>query len=153
MATASLLRPAIARTPLPRDPVSPRRARLWTRATLCRWGITGPPADEVVLVVSELVTNAYQHACGPIHISVAHLPDGSLQVTVRDQGPARRLQPQPQPQSQPGAPEEHGRGLLITAALATACGHSLDEQGHRTVWATLGSRPPDRGDGAGLGAT
>lgn len=48
--------------------------------------------DDVLLVVSELVTNAVRHAPGPLTLCLAFTPSGLVQVTVRDTSPAT---PQP----------------------------------------------------------
>jgi len=126
---------SIARTDLRRDGTSPHRARLWASTALARWGIAGALADDVLLIVSELVTNAFQHARGRgLHAAVALADDGSLQVAVRDQGPAS------QPQPHGAASDEHGRGLLITRTLSTTCGH-ITSQGGRAAWANLTPAP------------
>ena len=51
-----------------------------------------PPAgdrarDDVLLVVSELVTNAVRHAPGPLTLRLAHVVNG-VRVSVRDTGAA-----------------------------------------------------------------
>ena len=45
---------------------------------------------EVLLVVSELVTNAVRHAPGALTLCLAHLP-GEVQITVRDSSPTAPL--------------------------------------------------------------
>ncbi|WP_236655183.1 ATP-binding protein [Streptacidiphilus carbonis] len=52
---------------------------------VCRPTRRGAPGD-VLLVVSELVTNAVRHAPGALTLCLARLP-GEVQVTVRDGNP------------------------------------------------------------------
>ncbi|MFJ9598036.1 ATP-binding protein [Streptomyces virginiae] len=85
--------------------------------------------DDVLLVMSELLANACQHASGPTCIDIS-LDDSRLTVAVTDQNPA---QPLPQP-CQPGEP--HGYGLHIVDRLATDWGVTPVLDG-KTVWATL----------------
>lgn len=53
----------------------------------------GAPGD-VLLVVSELVTNAVRHAPGALTLSLAHLP-GEVRISVRDSNPAAPRARQP----------------------------------------------------------
>ncbi|MCX4658020.1 ATP-binding protein [Streptomyces uncialis] len=97
-------------------------ARRWARNTLRDWpppdGCPHGRADEdIVLVVSELVTNAVTHAVGPIRADLHRHPDGSIRVAVTDGGPAAFTH---RPAAGPLA--EHGRGLAIVAALAARHG-------------------------------
>lgn len=55
-------------------------------ARTCRPSRRGAPGD-VLIVVSELVTNAVRHAPGALTVSLAHLP-GEVRITVRDSSPA-----------------------------------------------------------------
>ncbi|MFE6332021.1 ATP-binding protein [Streptomyces sp. NPDC057798] len=48
--------------PLDHTPQAPRRARRHTSTTLHGWGLSPAAVDDAVLIVSELVTNAYLHA-------------------------------------------------------------------------------------------
>ncbi|MEZ7006407.1 ATP-binding protein [Streptomyces sp. AD55] len=68
-------------------------------------------ADDVTLIVSELLTNAVQHGGSPeIALEIA-VTDGSLRIAVRDGVPGTGV---------PGRPEdtaETGRGLLLVDAL------------------------------------
>lgn len=52
--------PRTARRVLPAEITAPRSAREFTQVTLDAWGLTGDAGD-VVVAVSELVTNALRH--------------------------------------------------------------------------------------------
>ncbi|MER7828383.1 ATP-binding protein [Streptomyces sp. NPDC096097] len=73
-----------------------------------------PPArhtfhDDVLLVVSELVTNAVRHAPGPLILEIGLLP-GGIGVTVRDTSPALPCSRTPDPTG--------GRGWPLVRRLA-----------------------------------
>lgn len=90
------------------------------REVLDGWGLPADAAEDVLLVVSELVTNALVHARPPATLRLRRVPAGecrAVRVEVTDHGPA----------ASPGpyaalAPDEHGRGLDVVAALSTRCG-------------------------------
>ncbi|WP_078855823.1 ATP-binding protein [Streptomyces sp. NRRL F-5065] len=122
-------------------------ARQRVRETLADWGVTGEPAESVLLLASELVTNAVLH-CRVSHaqVRVALSLDGPelvLEVSDPDRDRLPRLH-------DPDLDEEGGRGLALVAALSDAWGC---RQGPYTkcVWArftlprtgTAGGAPPD----------
>ncbi|MBW8485588.1 ATP-binding protein [Actinomadura parmotrematis] len=131
--------PRTARLVLRADRSAPASARDFARATLAGWDADGP-ADDVVTVVSELVTNALRHglrdqqgaASGPIQLVLLAHPR-RLVVTVSD--PSART---PEPVS-PAAEEfdEGGRGLLVIGALAAAWGFAPLGSGGKAVWASF----------------
>jgi anti-sigma regulatory factor (Ser/Thr protein kinase) len=105
------------------------------RQALGVWGV-GDRAEEVVLCISELATNAVQHGAftgSPLRIR-ASVAGEFLRVEVEDTSRARpRMR-------HPGDEDTHGRGLLLVAALADDWG--FDEgaagpcaPGGKTVWA------------------
>ncbi|MFF9430595.1 ATP-binding protein [Streptomyces sp. NPDC014746] len=102
------------------------------RASLASWGVGPAASDSVVLVVSELVTNAVRHALPPVGLQLRHDPaDRRLWVEVTDGGPAIGAG------AGDLAPDEHGRGLLLVAAVALAHG-SRPHHGERVVrWACV----------------
>jgi anti-sigma regulatory factor (Ser/Thr protein kinase) len=87
-------------------------------------------ADDAVLCLSELVTNATIHSrsCQPGgHFRVRAERHGRhVRVEVADQGG-------PWAQSQPHD-DQNGRGLLVVAQLAREFGRSGDEHAGWTVW-------------------
>ncbi|WP_343245113.1 ATP-binding protein [Streptomyces sp. SID14478] len=128
-------------------PGSAAQARRMTRAHLSGWGACEDTCDAAALVVSELVTNAIVHtASRRIHCELHELCDDSgerVRIAVRDEGcmpgdtrPAGRIAPE----------EEHGRGLLLVAAVSTAWGAQETGPG-LLVWAEL----PRDGQAAGPG--
>ncbi|ANW17298.1 ATP-binding protein [Streptomyces clavuligerus] len=118
------------------------RARRLARARLEHWGIGGDVHDTVMLVLSELVTNAVVHSGS--HLIACELLNGveRLRVSVRDQGcgPAG-----PRVCHTPSA-EERGRGLLLVEAVSTAWGaHEAHQGTGRTVWAEVAHLRVSRG--------
>jgi anti-sigma regulatory factor (Ser/Thr protein kinase) len=114
---------------LPAQPMSVPLARSWAEGWLA--GSPVPPArrDLVLLVVSEMVTNAVQQGDGPVRVALE--TDGSsLRVEVFD--PGHRL-PVLGP-SDLGA--TGGRGLQLVDAFCDAWGVEEAVDG-KTVWATL----------------
>lgn len=78
---------------------------------LAEWGITGEAVEPALLVITELLSNAIDHAAGPVSLSV-ELVDGSVHVEVRDDGPEP-------PRLQPFDPSRvRGRGLQLVDALS-----------------------------------
>jgi anti-sigma regulatory factor (Ser/Thr protein kinase) len=126
-APAHLLR---ARTALyPRDRRSVAVARDFTRLTLADWGVA-ELSDDVLLCASELATNALLHGVPPhrcFRLALTLTPDGVLRVEVHDSGPGEIRAADPAPES------EHGRGLLLVAALADDWGVRERDPG-KVVW-------------------
>ncbi|QGV77031.1 ATP-binding protein [Streptomyces ficellus] len=113
-----------------------RTAREFTAAVLGRWHMPADDRDSVVLIVSELATNAVLHGGSEMTVRLA-LGGDILHVAVTDCGatPARR------PERPGGDPVEHGRGLGIVECLA----HWTDvrqEADGRQVHAHLLLTPP-----------
>lgn len=132
------------RLPVPYDPRRLGALRREVRRALDRSAVPEGAADEAVLVVSELVTNAVTHGTSPAELRlVLGRESHGLRVEVTDAGPAacgdRKAVP----------PDEHGRGLPIVAALASDHGVSV-RPGGTTCWADLPlDRPRQHGEDAG----
>ncbi|MFF8590484.1 SpoIIE family protein phosphatase [Streptomyces sp. NPDC015220] len=145
------------RATLPGGPHAPGAARALARAALTEWldlGLTVPDrlADDVLVVVSELVTNAVVHAGTDVELICRLEPEtGACVVEVSDQHPSRapRDHPAPTPYEAP----EYGRGLRLVAALAEAWGITY-RPGVKTVWARLPAEDgaPGEGEEEGEGA-
>ena len=112
--------------------VFPGRADQVSRARreMARYLAGCPVADDALIVLSELATNAVLHSrSGQDFFTVhAELTDHHARLTVEDAGGAWD---EPAP-----ADTDSGRGLQIVAALAQAWGIEGDAHG-RIVWARL----------------
>ena len=132
------------RRPAP-DSRSVGAARDFCLATLHRWGIM-ERADDIAVVLSELLTNALRHGLAPargaqpgwpVHVGLAW-PARFVLCAVAD--PAAAV---PQPK-EPDYFAENGRGLHVISALSDAWGWTPPTAAGKTVWAAfaVGSAPP-----------
>lgn len=116
------------------EPDSPSLARdLVTRACLAweQHDLVHPAR----LVMSELVTNAIEHARTPITVTVSRRAAG-LHLTVSD-GDRTLPQMRKPARPRPGRPlDDRGRGLRVVTATADAWG-ALPTKTGKVVWATL----------------
>ena len=136
--------PQVATRTLCADFRSVRAARDFTVTTLLRWD-AAQHADDVSVVVSELLTNALRHA----------LPDSTapLRLAIRlgllHLGPCV-LCAVADPSKQPPVPKddlsfvETGRGLHVVAALADLWGHTEPDDAGKVVWALFWALTPPR---------
>ena len=102
--------------------------------------------DSLLLLTSELVTNAVLHARTAIELGIA-IADDCVVVTVHDLDLAR-------PEQDPYASREGGWGLGLVAALAEVCAMEPDPDGGKTAWFRLprtGTREVADGAAARLG--
>jgi Histidine kinase-like ATPase domain len=126
-----------AGTPTPGGQASRvRRARDFTASTLRQWGVAGR-CDDVAIVVSELVTNALQHARpassnpgagSPIQLGLLH-PGHCVMCAVAD---ASKAVPVPR---DPDFLDESGRGLHVIAALSDQWGYTTSVDTGKVIWA------------------
>jgi len=117
---------------LPTDDTAPSRARRTTRQLLSQWGLEHL-SDTVLVVVSELVTNAVRHGRPPVSMSFRY--DGArLAVGVHDSQP-----PHASPHGVSGPDAESGRGLFIISALGSTTGSRHEPTG-KVVWVELDVR-------------
>ena len=119
---------------LPHTPEAPGLARRYVTSRSGAW--PDDLVDLIVLLTSELVTNAFVHGAGPIELLL--LEDGGrLRVEVGDGEP--RLP------DGPGKPTEHdvsGRGLMILDRLADRWGsHPRRTPPGKVVWFELTAPP------------
>jgi anti-sigma regulatory factor (Ser/Thr protein kinase) len=85
--------------------------------------------DRVVLMVSELATNAVRHAGTGFEVSIQQA-SALLRIEVTDQDGRRPTQRHPQPA------DLSGRGLLIVEKLSTAWGVEMRGRS-KTVWFSI----------------
>ncbi|MFE9839452.1 ATP-binding protein [Streptomyces sp. NPDC005551] len=109
-----------------------RQARRLTHARLSGWEVCADTCDTADLVVSELVTNAIVHTASRRIVCELHDGNDLVRIAVRDEGCAPG-EPRPSPQ---GAEDEHGRGLMLVAAVCRAWGAQEHGPG-LLVWAEL----------------
>ncbi|PWK80815.1 anti-sigma regulatory factor (Ser/Thr protein kinase) [Lentzea atacamensis] len=110
--------------------------RRWTRDALC--GVTADELEDIVLVVNELVSNAFDHGSAPrqmrVHRSMepcfvrVEIDDGSAEVPTLG---TSRLD------------GDRGRGMLLVNRLAKDWGVTPRSDG-KTVWAEITCEPPCR---------
>lgn len=129
---------SVTRHLLVRDVDAPAAARALLADVLDGEDI-GSRADDVVLVVSELVTNSVRHSdaatARPIEVGV-ELNDRELRVEVCDYGSAQARQ---SVQVIPFTPGVGGLGLRLVGSLADAWGVGGD--GQTCVWACFARSP------------
>lgn len=133
---------------VPHGPAGVGEARHRMRADLRTSGVPDPVIDDAVLILSELLSNAYRHgrplsrergparADGDGGVLAAWRVDerGRLTVEVTDGGGPTRPFP-----ATPSVTARGGRGLNIISALSQEWG-VRDTSGEVTVWAALSAR-------------
>jgi anti-sigma regulatory factor (Ser/Thr protein kinase) len=115
---------------LPADGGSVAEARAGVRAHLSRTGCGADLQDTVVLLVSELFTNALRHTASTTIGCVVHAGDDHVRIEVRGQGSGSGILPG---RGDGDGLSDHGRGLHIVETLSLAWGVHGDGRGH-TVW-------------------
>jgi hypothetical protein len=124
---------AVERLRLSPHPTSPRAARDFVTRTLLDWRL-GRVIPFASLVIRELVASSAASAGTDIDISIAW-SQGTLRLTVRDQGPALLGQ-------RYAAPDLEGPGFNAVAALSRTLGALPTADGGTVVWATLEAHRP-----------
>ncbi|KOV72093.1 PAS/PAC sensor protein [Streptomyces sp. AS58] len=112
-----------------RLPEAVRHARRFTRRTLRAWDAT-EAADAVLLVVSELVTNALVHTDGQVRLDLT-LFNGRVRVAVTDGSPRTPVRP-----TSIGWEATGGRGLLLVDAMSASWG-TVPVSGGKQVWSEI----------------
>jgi len=122
-------------------PAGVGKARHRMREQLSRSGVSQSVVDDAVLILSELLSNAYRHGrplgradIGEGDVQVAWQVDkaGRLTVEVTDGGGPTRPIP-----ATPSVTARGGRGLNIITALAQDWGVRDGSSGEVTVWALI----------------
>lgn len=117
---------------LPPEPTAPRRARAFLSEELQTWGVGEEIVETAQLCLSEVVTNAVNHAHTVADVRLSLL-EGVLTVLVRDRG-AQGDVAEPTREEDPLA--VYGRGLMLVEALTDRWGSERDAGG-TTVWFAL----------------
>ena len=129
MADRSDRRPLSARIALPRSPASVGTARRFIEARTAAWSFPEPAGAQLVLIGSELVTNAILHAQTELTLTL-ELRDGRVRISVEDRSKA------PPTLRHYRADALTGRGLGVVAALSDSWGISAAPDG-KVVWAEV----------------
>jgi hypothetical protein len=120
-----------------------RTARDFTTSTLQRWGVA-QRGEDITIVVSELLTNALQHALRassktragwPIQLGLLQ-PGHCIMCAVADPSKAA-----PVPQN-PDYFGESGRGLSVIAALSDRWGYTTSGDKGKVIWALFSTQLP-----------
>ncbi|MGQ4386827.1 SpoIIE family protein phosphatase [Streptomyces sp. SAS_270] len=112
-----------------RVPEAVRHARRFTRRTLRTWGVVADP-DAVLLVVSELVTNALVHTDGQVRLDLTLIND-RLRISVADSSARTPIKP-----TSIGWEATGGRGILLVEAMSVVWG-SVPVSGGKQVWSEI----------------
>ncbi|AJC57721.1 MULTISPECIES: ATP-binding protein [Streptomyces] len=134
------------------DPAEVGRARRWARSRLAGSGIGAdePLAETLILLISELVTNAVVHTGSAARLRMCFSGTGAVVGTVRVEVVDVSARP-PRPRHADGE-DTNGRGLELVDGLADRWGWQPEGAGKR-IWCEV-----DRGQpllmaaGADLGA-
>jgi anti-sigma regulatory factor (Ser/Thr protein kinase) len=115
-------------------------ARRFTARTLRSWNVTDG-ADAILLVVSELVTNALTHTQGQVRLDLT-LTGDRLRVAVSDSSPRTPVKSASVDWEATG-----GRGILLVEAVSADWG-SVPLSGGKQVWGEIAVPPrgPDTTD-------
>lgn len=115
-------------------------ARDFTRQAMHEWGwLPSTTADrrasaeDILLVVSELVTNACLHGGGPDELRLHRAPK-LLRVEVTDGGPG---EPEPRTPHRAGRPGGHGMFIVQRLCLDWGVVRQTENGAGKTVWAEL----------------
>jgi anti-sigma regulatory factor (Ser/Thr protein kinase) len=111
---------------LPPAPSSPREARDRAARELQGWG-DPDSRHAVVLLISELVTNAVVHARSTVTVDLAVSDDGPVLVKVHDESPVRPTR------RRHHADRPGGRGMHLLESLATRWGVEESRIG-KSIW-------------------
>lgn len=115
-------------TRLPEELPAAGRVREFAASALCTWNVSAQTREDVVLVASELVTNAVEHGHGEVTVVLRQGEDGRLVLRVWDDDAHIPVQRGPADDS------VRGNGLVIVDAVSRAWGYETAGDG-KWVWA------------------
>ncbi|MFF6984582.1 ATP-binding protein [Streptomyces sp. NPDC008343] len=115
--------------PLPHCQTAPAAARRAAASVLDDWGVADDTRYDALVVISELVTNAVEHALPPVALHMGIGVDTELHINVSDGGPSEARGAW----TASCAAEERGRGRQVIAALSESAGTADGDH-----WATVG---------------
>jgi anti-sigma regulatory factor (Ser/Thr protein kinase) len=116
-------------TSVPFDRTGPGAARRFVEAAVTHLRLDEELGAILLVVASELATNAVVHGCGPVSLAVAYR-SGDVTIEVSDGDPrCEQVRPRPVDDRSPG-----GRGLRLLDALTDARGVRSLPTG-KAVWA------------------
>ncbi|MEU4092933.1 SpoIIE family protein phosphatase [Streptomyces sp. NPDC026673] len=122
-----------------RDLSGVRQARGFVSECLHDWRLA-ELAEDLVLITSELVTNALVHAGSDVDLRLRAFGD-RVRLEVRDSGSDPPVPTAYSLTEEGSAQAEHGRGLYLVDALARIWGTSPSGRG-KTVWLEMGIPGP-----------
>ncbi|RCV51621.1 protein phosphatase [Marinitenerispora sediminis] len=142
----------VARQQFSAAPETAGEARLFVRDTLRDWNVHRE-SDDIVLLVSELVTNAVIHAETTLELTLRRLP-GAVEVVVADRVPERAV-PKAGPLAVDVSPSTEnarsgGLGLALAGAIASTWGVSYSKD-DKAVWFRIEDEEPADDSGAAEG--
>lgn len=125
------VRVLVLSTTLPRTAAAAGQARAFVTKALAAWHVGPALADDLLLAVSELVTNAVEHGDGEVRLRLRN-EGAAIHLRVGDQGGGT-------PVVHPFGPRsERSRGLAIVQALSTDWGWCVDAKTQgKWVWASF----------------
>ncbi|SHM57447.1 ATP-binding protein [Cryptosporangium aurantiacum] len=110
-------------------PAATAQVRGRVRALLAQWRIGGTAAEDILLVVHEMVANVIDHARTPFRLAV-QLCGSFVRVSVHDASRRPLVVRAFDPEA------TRGRGLPLIAAISERWGCSQQSDG-KTVWAAI----------------
>ena len=118
----------------PCEPTSVCQARRFTAGVL--GSVVPDTTDDIILMVSELATNACNHGATAFEVRVIPpASDACVRVEVVDDAPGKPVLRKPPPS------DTHGRGLQIVATLSDRWGVTRKEK-EKCVWFSVAVPPP-----------
>ncbi|MEU8570681.1 ATP-binding protein [Streptomyces pathocidini] len=117
-------------TPNPRCVALVRRQ---VERAMTAWGCDADDTAAVVLICSELATNAVEHACVAGENFEVRVTAVGKECLIEVADPSD-VPPSP---ASPDVEAEHGRGLQLVAALADSVGHWYRSPTGKVVWARM----------------